>query len=77
MPFSFLHENTVFLLMMAICRYLYHFLVEFISRKLDFIKPNFRLKKSIFRFMVVPSKWIKQGRSYVLKFSLQKISPGI
>lgn len=39
MPFSFLHENTVFLVMMAICRNLYHFLIEFISRKLDFIKP--------------------------------------
>ena len=56
MPFSFLHENTVFLVMMAICRNLYHFLTDFISKKLDFIKPTFRLKKFIFRFMVVPSK---------------------
>ena len=72
MPFSFLHENTVFLVMMAICRNLYHFLIEFISRKLDFIKPNFRLKKFIFRFMVVPSKWIKQGRGYVLKLFTTK-----
>jgi len=72
MPFSFLHENTVFLVMMAICRNLYHFLIELISRKLDFIKPNFRLKKFIFRFMVVPSKWIKQGRQYVLKLFTPK-----
>jgi hypothetical protein len=72
MPFSFLHENTVFLVMMAICRNLYHFLIEFISRKLDFIRPNFRLKKFIFRFMVVPSKWIKQGRQYVLKLFTSK-----
>jgi len=72
MPFSFLHENTVFLVMMAICRNLFHFLTEFISRKLDFIKPNFRLKKFIFRFMVVPSKWIKQGRQIVLKLFTSK-----
>ncbi len=72
MPFSFLHENTVFLVMMAICRNLYHFLIEFISRKIDFIKPNFRLKKFIFRFMVVPTKWIKQGRQYVLKLFTSK-----
>jgi len=72
MPFSFLHENTVFLVMMAICRNLYHFLIELISRKLDSIKPNFRLKKFIFRFMVVPSKWIKQGRQYVLKLFISK-----
>lgn len=67
MPFSFLHENTVFLIMMAICRNLFHFLTDFISKRLDFIKPNYRLKKFIFRFMVVPSKWIKQGRQYILK----------
>ena len=72
MPFSFLHENTVFLVMMAICRNLFHFLTKFISRKLDFIKPNFRLKKFIFRFMVVPAKWIKQGRQLVLKLFTSK-----
>lgn len=73
MPFSFLHENTVFLVMMAICRNLYHFLTDFISKKLDFIKPTFRLKKFIFRFMVVPSKWITRGRQHILKlFSAKK-----
>ena len=72
MTSSFLHENTVFLVMMAICRNLFHFLTEFISRKLDFIKPNFRLKKFIFRFMVVPSKWIRQGRRDVLKLFTSK-----
>ena len=73
MPFSFLHENTVFLIMMAICRNLFHFLTGFISKKLDFIEPSFRLKKFIFRFMIVPSKWIKQGRQQILKlFSTRK-----
>lgn len=73
MPFSFLHENTVFLIMMAICRNLFHYLTDFISKKLDFIEPNYRLKKFIFRFMVVPSKWIKRGRQQVLKlFSTKK-----
>lgn len=62
MPFSFLQENTVFLIMMAICRNLYHFLTEQISKKLEFINPNFRLKKFIFRFMTVPAKWIRTGR---------------
>ncbi|WP_144963214.1 transposase [Gillisia sp. Hel_I_86] len=67
MPFSFLQENTVFLIMMGICRNLYHFLTGFISKKLDFIKPNYRLKKFIFRFMAVPAKWIKRGRQWILK----------
>lgn len=72
MPFSFLHENTVFLIMMAICRNLFHFLTDFVSKKLDFIKPNFRLKKFIFRFIVVPAKWIKRGRQQVLKLFSSK-----
>ena len=72
MPFSFLQENTVFLIMMAIYRNLFHFLTDFVSKKLDFIKPNYRLKKFIFRFMIVPAKWIKQGRMKVLKLFSDK-----
>lgn len=67
MPFSFLNENTAFLIMTAICRNLFHHLTERAAQKLDFIKPTFRLKKFIFRFMVVPAKWIRSGRQYVLK----------
>lgn len=72
MPFSFLNQNTVFLIMMAICRNLFHFLTGFISKRLTFIKPTFRLKKFIFRFMVVPAKWISQGRQQVLKLFSRK-----
>lgn len=72
MPFSFLQENTVFLIMMAICRNLFHFLTDFISKKVEFIKPNFRLKKFIFRFMTFPSKWIKRGRQDILKLFTTK-----
>lgn len=72
MPFSFMNENTVFLIMMAICRNLFHFLTEVISKKIDFVKPNFRLKKFIFRFIVVPAKWIKSGRQEILKLFTKK-----
>ena len=56
LPFSFLEENTVFMIIMAMCKNVYQFLVGSISKKLDFIEPNFRLKKFIFRFMAVPAK---------------------
>lgn len=72
MPFSFLHENAVFLIMMAICRNLFHYLKQVVAKKLGFIQPTFRLKKFIFRFMLVPSKWIKQGRQMVLKLFTTK-----
>lgn len=67
MPFSFLQENTVFLIMMAICRNLFHFLSDFISKRVDFVEPQFRLKKFIFRFMIVPAKWIRRARQDILK----------
>ncbi|MDA3930125.1 MAG: IS1380 family transposase [Prolixibacteraceae bacterium] len=72
MPFSFLEQNTVFLIMMAICRNMFHYLTDYISKRVEFIKPNFRLKKFIYRFVVVPSKWIKQGRQHILKLFTAK-----
>lgn len=73
LPFSFLQENTVFMIIMAMCRNMYHFLLEVISKKVDFVKTTFRLKKFIFRFVVVPTKWIRQARQDILKvFSTKK-----
>jgi hypothetical protein len=43
LPFSFMNENTVFMVIMAMCRNMYHFLLEYISKKVDFVKTNFRL----------------------------------
>lgn len=67
MPFSFMEENTVFLMIMMICKNVYTWLIAKISRVFTGIKKNFRIKKFIFRFMTVPVKWIKKSRYDVLK----------
>ncbi len=67
MPFSFLNQNTVFLIMTAICRNLYHHILSIVAEKLDFVETTFRLKKFIFRFIAVPVKWIKRSRQKILK----------
>ena len=73
LPFSFLQENTVFMVIMAMCRNMYHYLLEQLSKKVDFVKTTFRLKKFIFRFVVVPTKWVRQSRQDILKvFSNKK-----
>lgn len=72
MPFSFLNENTVFLILTAICRNLFYCFKDYVSKKVFFIKPTFRLKKFIFRFMVVPAKWISRGRQDILKLFTKK-----
>jgi hypothetical protein len=72
LPFYFLNQNTVYLLITAICRNLYHFLLAQISKKVAFVKPNFRLKRFIFRFITVPEKWIKRSRQWHLKLFTNK-----
>ncbi|MEC5164837.1 hypothetical protein RCH18_000559 [Flavobacterium sp. PL11] len=67
LPFSFLNQNTVYMMIMVMCRNFYLYLVEKISEKVTFIKSSFRLKKFIFRFVVVPSKWIKKSGQKTLK----------
>lgn len=72
LPFSFLQENTVYMILMAMCRNFYLIILEKISKKVSFVKSNFRLKKFIFRFVVVPFKWINRGRQKILKLFTEK-----
>lgn len=62
MPFSKLEQNTVFLLIMAMCRNLYAHIIEKFSKMIKLLSPHFRIKKFIFRFICIPSKWVKSGR---------------
>jgi hypothetical protein len=76
LPCSFLHENTSFMILTALYANLYQFILSTFSKKLSWIKENFRLKKFIFRFITVAAKWIKTGRKYVLKlYTSKKYSP--
>lgn len=72
MPCSFLSENTSFMIMTAIYANFYSYLVGEYSKKLSWLKPNYRLKKFIFRFITVAGKWIKTGRNHVLKLYTKK-----
>jgi glutaredoxin-related protein len=72
LPYSFMNENTVYMIIMAICRNIYQYLIKLISSKVDFIKPTDRLKKFIYRFMSVPAKWITRGGQKILKLFTSK-----
>lgn len=67
LPFSKLEQNTVFLLFTAICRNLYHYIINVFSKRFKNLKSNFRIKKFIFRFITIPAKWIKNARLYKLR----------
>jgi hypothetical protein len=56
MSFSKLEQNTVFLLLTAICRNLYNHIIHRFSGIYKHLKANFRIKIFIFLFICVPAK---------------------
>lgn len=66
-PFSKLEYNTVYLLACAMCRNLYAYIIGMFSKRVDNLSAEFRIKKFIFRFICIPAKWIKTGRSFKLR----------
>ena len=72
LPCSFLNENTSFMIMTALYSNLYQFILNTFSDKLEWLKPTYRLKKFIFRFITVPAKWVKTGRQEFLKLYTNK-----
>ncbi len=75
LPFSFIEENTVYMLIMAMCRNFYIYLLKIFSKKTSFVETSFRLKKFIFRFVTVPFKWIRRSRQNILKLYTEKVYP--
>ncbi len=76
MPFSTLNKNLVFLYFTAIYRNLYNKIIEYFSLKVKTLRPHYRIKKFIFRFIIQPAKWVKQSRQTKLKiYSLNHYYP--
>ena len=67
LPFSFLEQNAVFMIIMAMIRNFYLFVVEKVSLVFEDINPNTRLRRFIFKFIAVAGKWVKQGRMWIIK----------
>ena len=67
LPCSFMNENTVFLIIMAMAKNFYNYFVERVAGVFEDITPTTRLKRFIFRFISVSGKWVYTGRQWVLK----------
>lgn len=67
LPFSYLEQNNVYLLITAMCRNIYDYLIRLFATKTNALHPSFRLKKFIFRFICVPAKWTYKARSWHLR----------
>jgi len=66
LPKSFMAENTVFLLLTALIRNFYKFLMGRLDTKAFGLNKTSRIKDFVFKFISVPAKWIRTARHYEL-----------
>ena len=66
LPKSFMDENTVFLLLTALIRNFYKFIMARLDVKRFGLKATSRIKAFVFKFISVPAKWGRTSRQYVL-----------
>ena len=72
LPCSFMNENTVYLIIMAMAKNFYNYFIEKVAKVFPDIKPTTRLKRFIFSFISVAGKWVYSSRQWVLKLYTDK-----
>ena len=66
MPHSFLEENTVYLIIMAVAHIMYKWLLNIFAEVVEGLTKTSRLKKFIFRFVATVAKFTRSGRRTVV-----------
>ena len=68
LPFSFMKENTVFMILTALIRNFYVWLVgKIASNKAFGLEATSRVKRFVFRFVNVPFRWVFRSRQWHLQ----------
>jgi hypothetical protein len=71
MPHSFLQENTVYLIIMAMAHIIYKWLLSIFSQYVDGLTNTSRLKKFIFRFVAIVGKITRSARTIIIALATQ------
>ena len=66
MPHSFLEENTVYLIIMAVAHVMYKWLLNIFADVVEGLTKTSRLKKFIFRFVTTVAKFTRSGRRTIV-----------
>jgi hypothetical protein len=67
LPTSNMAANTVYMIITAMLKNFYNYLVEKVSKVFTDILPTSRLKRFIFRFITVAGRYVYRGRQWVLQ----------
>lgn len=72
LPKSFMNENTVFLLITAMIKNFFNFIIAKEEMRLFDIKECARIKQLVYKFITVPGKWVRSHRQSCLKLFTKK-----
>jgi len=67
LPSSNMNANTVYLIITAMLKNFYHYLIDKVSKVFTDILPTSRIKRFIFRFISVPGRYVRRGRQTILQ----------
>jgi hypothetical protein len=72
LPFSFLDQNSTFMIITAMIKNFYTYFINIVSEKFEDLKPTSRLKRFVFKFITVAGQWIYEARQYKLRLFSDK-----
>jgi hypothetical protein len=67
LPTSNMNSNTVYLIITAILKNFYNYIVNKVSKVFSDILPTSRLKRFIFRFITVVGRYVYRGRQWIIQ----------
>jgi hypothetical protein len=67
LPTSDMNSNTAYLILTAMLKNFYNYLIEKVSKVFTDILPVSRLKRFIFRFINVPGRYVYRARQWILQ----------
>ena len=66
LPCSDINHNTVYLILTAMIKNFYNYIIRKVSKVFTELLPTSRLKRFIFKFICVPARWFYRGRQWKL-----------
>ena len=72
LPTSNMNTNTVYLIITAMLKNFYNYLLGKVSKVFTDILPTSRLKRFIFRFITVPGRYVYRGRQWILQLYTER-----
>ena len=68
LPCSWMKENAVFMILMAMRKNFYTYLIAKLAALFFGLRPTSRAKNFVYHFITVPAKWVRRSRTWQINF---------